>query len=160
MLCTAHRIKSTWLQSLFHPNQQRILLAPCNIKHFCIGLPRAYHLSIFIYVHINRTALSTGHIFPPTALTASHAVSITWPMHHISAERRYISSGVRLRGSLQWAESPERIHSCLRGNTKVSCTGEQPTLRGTTSLIKELFRASASRDIKSRRRAGFLNSTS
>lgn len=35
----------------------------------------------------------------------------------------------------------------------MSCTGEQPTLRGTTSLIKEPFRASASRDIKSRRRA-------
>lgn len=51
------------MHTVFYPNQQRILLAKCNIKHFCIGRHLSYHLSIFIYVLINRTALSTGHIF-------------------------------------------------------------------------------------------------
>lgn len=65
VLGTVKQIKTTWPQNTFHPNQQRILLALCNIKHFCIDLHLAYHLSIFIYVHINRTALSSGHIFLP-----------------------------------------------------------------------------------------------
>lgn len=54
-------------------------------------------------------------------------------MHHISAEWRYISLGAWLRGSLQWAESSERIHSSLRDNTEVSFTEELQTFRRYTA---------------------------
>lgn len=57
-------------------------------------------------MHINRTALSTGHIFQPTAFAALHTVSVAQPMHRISAERRYISLWAPLRVSLQWADHP------------------------------------------------------
>lgn len=50
-------------------------------------------------------------------------------MHHISAKQRYISFGVRLRGSLQWADPSERIHSSLRDRPKVSFTEELQTQR-------------------------------
>lgn len=65
-------------------------------------------------------------------------------MHHISAEWRYISLGAWLRGSLQWAESSERIHSSLRDNTEVSFTEELQTFRRYTAWHRERFRASTS----------------
>lgn len=65
-------------------------------------------------------------------------------MHHISAEWRYISLGAWLRGSLQWAESSERIHSSLRDNTEVSFTEELQTFRRYTAWHREWFRASTS----------------
>lgn len=48
-------------------------------------------------------------------------------MHHISAERRYISLREPQRASLQWADSSERIHFSLRTNPKVSFTEELQT---------------------------------
>lgn len=65
-------------------------------------------------------------------------------MHHISAEWRYISLRAWLRGSLQWAESSERIHSSLRDNTEVSFTEELQTFRRYTAWLRERFRASTS----------------
>ncbi|XP_034050018.1 parvalbumin beta-like [Thalassophryne amazonica] len=79
----------------------------------------AYHLSIFIYVHINRTALSTGHIF------LTHCVDCFARSVYYIAYASYFR--VKVYKSASATEEftavsrflSERIHSRLRHHPKL-----------------------------------------